>query len=319
MDKEKIIPIFFCFDKNYVIPAAVTFYSLLNNANKDFFYEMFVLSSDISVKDQNLLKKTIKKFKNSSLKFINMKHKFKSVWPDKRLTKEVLYKMLAAEVFPNHDWIISSDVDVVFTGDVSESKNFVGNYPLYGFKTPGRLLNWFERKPELIRAEILEIFQKGYIGGGFLVFNLDYIRKNNTQRDFLKNFEKYKDVINEAEQDIINLTLRGNVGFLPLKFCLCTYMYNMYGKKDSYTTLVDGHFFDYVFKRYKSNLDNDEIYSKEELLDAFENPIQIHYATPVKPWNKTFTRKKSIWIFYLIRTPFFTKYMRERFKSLLNR
>ncbi len=31
---KKIIPMMFCFDQNYVIPAAVAFYSLLENHQK---------------------------------------------------------------------------------------------------------------------------------------------------------------------------------------------------------------------------------------------------------------------------------------------
>ena len=36
------IPLMFCFDNNYVTPAAVAFYSLLEHANKDFSYKLFV-------------------------------------------------------------------------------------------------------------------------------------------------------------------------------------------------------------------------------------------------------------------------------------
>ena len=34
--KKQIIPIMTCFDKNYVIPAAVAFYSLLKNAKRTY-------------------------------------------------------------------------------------------------------------------------------------------------------------------------------------------------------------------------------------------------------------------------------------------
>ncbi|WP_180762735.1 hypothetical protein [Helicobacter sp. 12S02232-10] len=32
--KKQAIPVMFCFDKNYVIPASVAFYSLLKNAGE---------------------------------------------------------------------------------------------------------------------------------------------------------------------------------------------------------------------------------------------------------------------------------------------
>lgn len=44
----KNIPIFFTFDNNYVEPAAVAFYSLINSKKEDVFYDMYVLNKDIS-------------------------------------------------------------------------------------------------------------------------------------------------------------------------------------------------------------------------------------------------------------------------------
>lgn len=34
MEDKIVIPVVFCFDNNYVIPASVAFYSLLENASK---------------------------------------------------------------------------------------------------------------------------------------------------------------------------------------------------------------------------------------------------------------------------------------------
>lgn len=67
---NKAIPIVFSFDNNYTIPAAVAFYSLLNKAAKNVFYEMFVLHSDISEENQDLLQNIIKRTNNASLNFI---------------------------------------------------------------------------------------------------------------------------------------------------------------------------------------------------------------------------------------------------------
>ena len=51
-NNQKIIPIMFCFDKNYVIPASVAFYSLLEHADKTYYYKFYVLNSDISKEQQ---------------------------------------------------------------------------------------------------------------------------------------------------------------------------------------------------------------------------------------------------------------------------
>ena len=54
---ENIIPIMHSFDNNYVIPASVAFLSMLENADKNYFYKLYVLHSDITEKNQKELKK----------------------------------------------------------------------------------------------------------------------------------------------------------------------------------------------------------------------------------------------------------------------
>ena len=65
----KVIPIFFTFDNNYVVPAAVAFWSLLNRAKSDVFYEMHVLHHDITDENQKLLLSVTGQFNNAKLMF----------------------------------------------------------------------------------------------------------------------------------------------------------------------------------------------------------------------------------------------------------
>ena len=46
---RKEIPIFFTFDDNYVVPAAVAFYSLLTHAKENIFYKMYVLHKRLAL------------------------------------------------------------------------------------------------------------------------------------------------------------------------------------------------------------------------------------------------------------------------------
>jgi len=63
-------------------------------------------------------------FKNAELEFIEMNNQFDG-YLDASLhsvfTKEVLYKLLAPSLFPNHDKLIITDVDVIFLSDISKS------------------------------------------------------------------------------------------------------------------------------------------------------------------------------------------------------
>lgn len=222
----------------------------------------------------------------------------------------MLYKLLATEIFPNHDWIICSDVDVLFKGDISDSRKYIDddNY-IYGFRPPGKLGKYYENIDMPFKKKLL----KG-IGAGYLVFNLKKMRIDGIQDKFIEAMKKHGKNLKQAEQDIINIVLEDNLGYLPLKYCFCTYMYNLYRKQDLHDIHVNGNLIDYFLKKYKRNLDDDEIYSKKELLEAFENPVQIHYATDIKPWNTIITKKKIIWLYYLFKTPFFKSFIKNRVK-----
>lgn len=55
---KKVIPIALAADNNYAMPMAVTITSILTNANKDTFYDFYLLiPSDFSVENKEKLKK----------------------------------------------------------------------------------------------------------------------------------------------------------------------------------------------------------------------------------------------------------------------
>ena len=172
------IPVMFCFDKNYVIPAAVTFLSILENADKNYDYHFFILHSDINEYQQIKLQETIKDYSNiAKLDFINMEHRFEDLWKkaysEGHFSKEVMYKILIASIFPQYDKIIVSDVDVVFVGDISKSyTEFDCNEDCYlaGVKPIGKINNYLETYKEKWTEE--EIKKIGTICGGYLVANL---------------------------------------------------------------------------------------------------------------------------------------------------
>ena len=80
VQQEITIPIMHCFDNNYVIPAAVSFYSMLENANKEYCYKLFVLHNDITYQSRIKLTQIVHGFPNASIEFIDMTDSFKDIW-----------------------------------------------------------------------------------------------------------------------------------------------------------------------------------------------------------------------------------------------
>lgn len=291
------IPIMFCFDNNYVIPAAVAFYSLLENANKDYNYKLYILHTDITVENQNKLKMTIEQFNNiAEIIFINLEHKFQDIWNEIKIkghfSKEVMYKTLVASIFPQYEKIIVSDVDVVFLNDISESYFFLNteeDYYLAGTKMVGKISGYMQNYKDTFSDE--EIEKLSGFCGGYLIFNLKKLREDNMEEKFIQCFKKEGYRINQMEQDVLNLCCYPKTKRLPLKYVACSYMWEIYKTEEDKET--------------------DIFYSKEEIEEAMNNTVQLHYATSVKPWKNVDSIKAEEWFKYIVKTPFLVEYLKK--------
>lgn len=300
MDK-KVIPIFFSFDNNFVIPAAVAFNSMLKRAKKDIFYKMYVLHNDISEKNQNILQNIVAKNNNAQLEFKNTKGFLENEWKtcnfiDHRkskgftkgqFTKETVYRCFGATFFPEYDRIIYSDVDVVFMDDISELADieFGDNY----IAAVKGINNYNEEAKELDHLPgDPDKYKDTYFAGGIWVLNLDLIRKNNLEQRMLDIicdktiYKKWND------QDVMNLTVQDKVKHISLRYISYPFLRG----------LID------------TNPDFKTPYTKEELIESVEKPKITHYAGP-KPWhfNTRNISKADIWFKELKNTGLFSKWI----------
>ncbi|EGQ7902709.1 glycosyltransferase family 8 protein [Vibrio alginolyticus] len=290
----QVIPIVHCFDNNYVIPAAVAFYSLLEKSDKNYKYQIYVLHEDITLLNQEKLKKTIQKFKNSELIFINFNENvdFENDWKNIKTkghySKAMFYKLSISSLIKEHKKMIVSDVDVIYLNDISkdfiEYNNNDDNNYISGVFSVDKILSYNDvYKKSFSNEEISQL----KIGAGYFFMNADLIRKDNLEKRFKDYLEKNSHRLIQPEQDVLNFCCHPRVGKLPLRNMVCNYVYSMYDRKE---------FVDEVN------------YTKEELLDAYDNPIQLHYASRVKPWNKLDSIKANLWLECILKTEFFEDY-----------
>lgn len=295
------IPIMHCFDNNYVIPATASFYSMLKYANPDYDYRLFVLHSDITTKNQKMLTEIVERFPNAALEFINMSNRFDDIWQQTlthgHYTKELFYKLLIASIFPQYDKILITDVDVVFRGDISKS---------YFALEPDEKVCFAGVHQVAPKGTFLETFYEGYkekfgplvlqelkICGGYLLANLKYIRESKKEAQFLKYMSDNVYRLRQPEQDVINFCCKDSeVKFLPLANVVCTYMYDIF---------ADG-----------KKLHDDPFFTAEELQEAMEHPIQVHYATGTKPWKDLMCTKADWWLQDLAEAGAYYEYMRKK-------
>lgn len=294
---QKVIPVMFCYDTNYVIQSAVAFYSLMEHANPKYNYKFYILHSDITDKQQEMLNSTVKQFKNCELNFINMQHKFDKEWNEcyrgDHFSKEVMYKLLTASIFPQYDKIVVSDVDVVFLGDISPAYFSIDEKKdkeyIAGVKPIGKLKGYLQNYSDKWSQSEIDIL--GETCGGFLVMNLKRIREENVEQKFIQSLKDNSYRLNQMEQDILNIVCEGRIKHLPLGYVACSYMWDYYKSDNDFKTDVN--------------------YTEKEIRDAMESPIQLHYATSIKPWKNVDCTLSATWFTYLAKTPFMQEFYNQ--------
>lgn len=121
--------------------------------------------------------------------------------------------------------------------------------------------NWNLLKEE--NGKYWNKLQKGaYINAGVLLMNLHKLRMDAEIMDMWQRmpFENYK----YQDQDIINISCRGKIGFLPLQ-------YNLPGTN--------------YFRKNLRQAAKEGLYTKTEILGAIAAPTIVHYLGAYKPWN----------------------------------
>lgn len=295
----KEIPLFFTFNRIYVVPAAVAFHSLLKHANRNYAYSLYVLHTDLRESDERCLMKVVRRFENVSLSFINTSSipiTEEAKKGKKHFSKEIFYKLIAAEIFPQYDRIICSDVDVAFKGDVSQSYFMYENEFFY---YAGVGPTFFSRRMEVYKNDFTPpemLILEHEIDAGYLLINLKAIREHGMQEKltqyYLDNYYRLK----LPEQDCMILCCWPDVKPLPMEYMVSNGCYRINTNK-------------VTFNSQNEALPKD----RETLVKQFENilshPKMIHYQGPFKPWNSFFCPKQKYWFSLLRETECVSRYI----------
>lgn len=268
------VDIAYCVDNNVVKQSLVSVVSVLRNntiRQLNVHYVYTKLSS------QNLNSMHAFEQKHSNLKIVlhevNDK-RLESLFSRKytKITPVGYGRFLFAEALPELEKVLYIDTDIVCVGDFSHLWNlninnmFAAAVPEY----PSWYSTGLTRNQEKARLFIAR--ENEMVNSGVMLFNLEYIRKENIVD---KLFMADKLIINRMnqDQDIYNVVFEGKMKMLPVT-------YNM-------TAL-----------NYTQNL------------TKIFNAVFIHYTGPNKPWNKKVGIKRLMALFD-VRLPYYKKYERD--------
>lgn len=244
-------------DNNYAKYLSVTAASILANAKKEDDICFYILDGGIEEDNKNKIL-SLKEIKNCEINFIkiddNLFEDYKKVKTHSYITLATYYRLKLSELLPFVDKIIYFDCDIIVNSSLDE---------LFGTDLNGFAL-----------GGVLDISRKHtaknptYINAGMIVFNLEYIRKNNIEEEFLNYTKENIDKIKTGDQEIINEVLKGG----RIKVL-----------DDSWNV-------------QSSNFIGRSSYMK--------NPNVVHYISKNKPWHfGSFSYHKFLWFKYLELTP----------------
>lgn len=275
---QTIVPIVFSCDNNFARYTDVAIVSMLENAFENTFYDIYILvNANFSKKNQKQILKDCSKYKKNKVHFIKMDDVFKKYETgSKRFPASAYYRLIIANVLDKHDKCIYLDSDIIIKQDLSLLYNTdISEHYMAGVKIPG---HYVKDKQEfyLEYAKEIELPNlNNYINSGVLVINLNKIRKENVVEKFLEYAEKK----NFLDQDVINKVCYCNFKILELKYNLMTS----------------------ELKHLEQDISKG--FTQEEIKEALENPVIIHYVS-AKPWKDKKVTYADIWWDYVYKTAY---------------
>lgn len=228
-----IVPIVFAVNNSYVKQVATVIASILKCGNVNVIYKFYILQTDISAENQQLLTTYMKTFPNGFIEFIDMCKFVENVnlesFMSRRegytyISSETYFRFYLAEIFRNYNKVIYLDADIIVFKDLAllyetdiedyycaavrdyfvtryakNIKKYTGQYPHLTFE---RYLN-----------EILKINDNKYFNAGVLLLNLKKMREDDIQAKLWK-FTVENSPLEFQDQDVLNSVFHSKVKFV---------------------------------------------------------------------------------------------------------
>ena len=114
----RTVPILFTFTQSLAMPAGVCLTSLLECAEPETFYDIFIIHGPgCDFSSLNVLKE---RFANFRLTFREVSGEFVGAYEIRGIPETAYYRLLSPEIIPEYDKLLYSDVDVIIREDLSK-------------------------------------------------------------------------------------------------------------------------------------------------------------------------------------------------------
>ena len=214
MNYNKVIPVFYACDDNFVKYTIVSLQSMKEHASRDQKYCIHVLHTNISKEMQDVM--YAMQDEQFQIRFDDVTDYLKSISDKLPLrdyySKTTYFRFFIAEMFPEYEKAIYIDSDTVVLGDIAD---------LYAYDLGDNYVG-AAREQAMVQTDVygtyvekvLGIDRNAYFNAGLLVINCEQFRKQCVLDQFIELLHVYNFVVTQDE-DYLNLICKGQVFWLP--------------------------------------------------------------------------------------------------------
>jgi len=272
------IPIVFAIDHNVVMQCGVTITSLLKNAEKETFYDIYILYNrhNLIQENRDSLLRAFDDNTQCHISFIDVGESFSESegLATGHITTATYFRLAIPTLFHQFEKVIYSDIDIIYQQDLAELfQSSLKNDELLAAALDlsiDRNVYFDSKMPATIGKD-----PSNYFNAGFLVMNLQQLRDTEILT-LLAKHAKIKYVQND--QDVLNIVCGDRIQIIP----------SIYNFQPS-------QFANYMWGRDKVELQFRQIFQKATL----------HYTGPDKPWNSLACVASDAWWHYYRQSPFY--------------
>ena len=266
----------FCFDNKMFEPACVAIASLLDSKNPREHFDIFCIVDNESLTRKSELEAIVKRRDEESvIHVLETPNDFEGAYEVRGISRATYTRLLIHRILPQIDKILYSDVDVLFRGSIKGLWDTdISDVYFAAVKGTNNFANKWNKYKEYDYFDELYGLKGQYVNAGIMLMNLAFVREAGIENEWL---ERAKRRYEYQDQDILNITCKDKILHLPLEYNVVAYLVPKWFKK-----------------YYVQN-----IYSKDEAIKAYHNPIVLHYAGD-KPWNNRDTFRGEEWWRYVL-------------------
>ena len=287
-EAPKVVPVVFASDDAYAPVLTVAIDSMLKNADPERYYDVVVLTSNISGDHQATMRAYLGRHANARITFFDVWRMVKGYDLDtnnEHISVETYYRFLVQDVLSAYNKVLYLDSDLVVEGDVAELFDTeLGDNLVAATRDVDYLANLNLPDGDRLRYTRGVLKMKDpydYFQAGVLVLNTKAMRALHTVPKWLKVSQRTDFIYND--QDILNSECEGRVTYLDASWNVTNDIFNRATKL--YPNAPAGVYDAYLASR--------------------RNPKIVHFAGAAKPWTHGWIDLSEHFWSHARETPFY--------------